>query len=89
MTELQIAREWLDWDSTGADLVVEREEATLRIPGISLEARAAAIEMVRGSLAAGTPLVDAVEASLGVSLQSIVLACPDFTTTLRAKPFYM
>jgi len=65
MTELQIAREWLDWDSTGADLAAEREEATLRIPGISLEARAAAIEMARGSLAAGTPLVDAVEASLG------------------------
>ena len=65
MTELQIAREWLDWDSTGADLAAEREEATLRIPGISLEARAAAIEMVRGSLAAETPLVDAVEASLG------------------------
>lgn len=65
MNELQIAREWLDWDSTGADLAAEREEATLRIPGISLEARAAAIEMVRGSLAAGTSLVDAVEASLG------------------------
>ena len=65
MNELQIAREWLDWDSTGADLAAEREEATLRIPGISLEARAAAIEMARGSLAAGTPLVDAVEASLG------------------------
>lgn len=65
MTELQIVREWLDWDSTGADLAAERVEATLRIPGISLEARAAAIEMVRGSLAAGTPLVDAVEASLG------------------------
>lgn len=65
MTELQIAREWLDWDSTGADLAAEREEATLRIPGISLEARAAAIEMVRGSLAGSTPLVDAVEASLG------------------------
>jgi UDP-N-acetylmuramoyl-tripeptide--D-alanyl-D-alanine ligase len=65
MTELQITREWLDWDSTGADLAVESEKATLRIPGISLEARAAAIEMVRGSFAAGTSLVDAIDASLG------------------------
>jgi hypothetical protein len=64
MTELQITREWLDWDSTGADLAVESEKATLRIPGISLEARAAAIEMVRGSFAAGTSLVDAIDASL-------------------------
>ena len=65
MTELRITREWLDWDSTGADLAVGSEEATLRIPGISLEARASAVEMVRGSLAAGETLADALEASLG------------------------
>ena len=65
MTELRITREWLDWDFTGADLAVGSEEATLRIPGISLEARASAVEMVRGSLAAGETLADALEASLG------------------------
>jgi len=65
MSELRITGEWLDWDSTGADLALGSEEATLRIPGISLEARSAAIERVRSSLAAGIPLTDAIDASLG------------------------
>jgi hypothetical protein len=64
MSALRITREWLDWESTGAELSVGEEEAPLRIPGISLEARAAALEMVRDSLTQGTGLADAIGASL-------------------------
>ena len=65
MSELRVAREWLDWDSTGADLAAGEQEAPLRIPGISLEARAAALDMVRDSLAEGSSLRAAIDASLG------------------------
>ena len=65
MSELRITREWVDWESTGADLAVGNQEAALRIPGISLEARAAALDSVRDSLAEGRTLVAAIDASLG------------------------
>lgn len=64
MSELRITREWLDWESTGADLAAGDQEASLRIPGISLEARASALEMVRGFLAEGRTLLEAVDESL-------------------------
>jgi len=65
VSDLRITREWVDWESTGADLAVGEQEAALRIPGMSLEARAAALDMVRGSLAEGMTLLEALDASLG------------------------
>ena len=59
MSELQVAGEWLDWESAGAELTFGDARDTLRIPGISLEARDAALRIVRDQLALGHSLPEA------------------------------
>jgi len=59
VSELQVAGEWLDWESTGAELTFGDARETLHIPGISLEARDLALRIVRDQLALGHSLSEA------------------------------
>ena len=56
VTELVVRKEWSDWDSTGCEVSWGSEVATLRIPGISLEARDRALRDVGNQLGEGTSL---------------------------------
>lgn len=62
MNALQVSGEWLDWESTGAQLSAGDDAGTVRIRGISLEARDAAVRIVRDQLALGHGLTDALKA---------------------------
>lgn len=67
MSELQVAGEWLDWESAGAELTFGDARDTLRIPGISLEARDAALRIVRDQLALGHSLSEAIGEAVAAS----------------------
>ena len=67
MSELQVAGEWLDWESAGAELTFGDARDTLRIPGISLEARDVALRIVRDQLALGHSLSEAIGESAAVA----------------------
>lgn len=56
-----MTEEWLDWESTGAKLTLGDDTDTLRIRGISLEARDAALGIVRDQLALGSSLAEALK----------------------------
>ena len=72
MSELQVAGEWLDWESAGAELTFGDARDTLRIPGISLEARDAALRIVRDQLALGHSLSEAIgEAAVVAASQKL------------------
>lgn len=62
MNALQVSGEWLDWESTGAQLSAGDDAGTVRIRGISLEARDVAVRIVRDQLALGHGLTDALKA---------------------------
>ena len=62
MNALQVSGEWLDWESTGAQVSAGDDAGTVRIRGISLEARDAAVRIVRDQLALGRGLTDALKA---------------------------
>lgn len=64
MSALQVTEEWLDWESTGAKLTLGDASETLRIRGISLEARDAALGIVRDQLALGSNLMDALKEAI-------------------------
>lgn len=64
MSALQVTEEWLDWESTGAKLTLGDASETLRIRGISLEARDAALGIVRDQLALGSSLMDALKEAI-------------------------
>lgn len=55
-----VTDEWMDWKSTGATLLWGESRAELRIAGVSLEARAQAIERVHEFLKKGVELAEAV-----------------------------
>ena len=67
MSELQVAGEWLDWESAGAELRFGDARDTLRIPGISLEARDAALRIVRDQLALGHSLSESIGEAAAVA----------------------
>ena len=67
MSELQVAGEWLDWESAGAELTFGDARDTLRIPGMSLEARDAALRIVRNQLALGHSLSEAIGEAVAAS----------------------
>ena len=67
MSELQVAGEWLDWESAGAELTFGDARDTLRIPGMSLEARDAALRIVRDQLALGHSLSEAIGEAVAAS----------------------
>ncbi|MDP4900026.1 MAG: hypothetical protein NWQ78_04025, partial [Pontimonas sp.] len=64
MSALQVTEEWLDWESTGAKLTLGDSSETLRIRGISLEAKDAALGIVRDQLALGSSLMDALKEAI-------------------------
>jgi UDP-N-acetylmuramoyl-tripeptide--D-alanyl-D-alanine ligase len=66
VSELQVTEDWSQWDATGCDLSWGSERATLRIGGISLEARDRALRELKARIAQGESLAEAVE-SLSVS----------------------
>ena len=67
MSELQVAGEWLDWESAGAELTLGDARDTLRIPGMSLEARDVALRIVRDQLALGHSLSEAIGEAVAAS----------------------
>lgn len=66
MSALQVREEWLDWESTGAELTLGHATETLHIRGISLEARDLALGVVRDQLALGSSLTDALREAVAV-----------------------
>ena len=67
MSELEVAGEWLDWESAGAELTFGDARDTLRIPGMSLEARDAALRIVRDQLTLGHSLSEAIGEAAAVA----------------------
>lgn len=68
MKSLSVIAEWMDWQSTGATLVWGDSTAQLRIGGVSLEARAQAIESIHEALQKDGDLAEAVAVALGGGL---------------------
>lgn len=61
MSELQTLGEWLDWESSGVELLWSGQTASLRWEGISLEARDVAVRTLRDNLSEGAVLSEALE----------------------------
>ena len=64
MTGMRVLDESMDWQATGATLEWDGESARLVIPGISLQARALAIEEISRRIDSGSSLQDALSLDL-------------------------
>lgn len=60
MSVVSVVDEWLEWGSSGATLEIDGQQASVSVPGVSLEFRAEMVESVSARVAEGTSLLEAV-----------------------------
>ena len=60
MSVVSVVDEWLEWHSSGATLEIDGHQASVSVPGVSLEFRAEVVESVSARVAEGTSLLEAV-----------------------------